>query len=156
MPSTFVSMAPNSPRMFEGASGLRIPDVDVAGAALEEEQDDGLGAAEALAAGEGVHRRGGGVGVAERQGLAEGDAEDAERADAEELPPGRAVAGVAGLSWDDEHVGAPLRLRASAYELKRKGVRVEKRPHQVLGGGSAAAGGLEVTFGERGFIVGGG
>ena len=120
MPSTFVSMAPNSPRMLEGASGFGSQMSMWLGPPWRKSRMTDLALPKPLPPAKAVHRRGGGVRVAERQGLAEGDAEDAERADAEELPPGRAVAGVAGLSWDDEHVGAPLRLRASAYELKRK------------------------------------
>ena len=44
MPGTLVLIGLNSPRMFDGRVGLGVPDVDVAWAALEENEDDGFGA----------------------------------------------------------------------------------------------------------------
>ena len=96
-----------------GGVGLGVPDVDMAGPALEENEDDvfGLAPAAFILAGVG---HGGGAGL-KAQDVGQGNAGHAHAADAEEFAPAEAVAGAAWLSGDADHSGGPFKLAGAKW-----------------------------------------
>ncbi len=82
---------------FDGGVRLHVVEVDVAGAAVEVDHDDGL-----------ARRAGGGAVGPEPQQVGQRQSADAEGADLEELPPRQAVAQAVFRSEERQHEKTPL------------------------------------------------
>ena len=136
VPGILVGMPLKSPRMLAGRIGLGIPDVDVAGPALQEDHDHGFGDAEAARAFElvgGLRRLLPGEEVREVQ------SEHPDGSGAQQFAARGAFAGVTLAAWNYQHDDF-----SSRSVVVQKSFAVDQRPQQILRARGASAAGLQI------------
>ena len=102
MPGTLVLIGLNSPRTLEGSLRLGIPDVEVAGTSLQEEEHHVLGRAKPPHSGKlgGKVGRGGRLRLLHGQKMGQPETEQTHGSDPQKFPAGGSIAESAAAAWN--------------------------------------------------------